>query len=371
VISSASSDSERTLTEDDGKTSHAKIVYVTFSEKDPQNPYNYSRIRKWILVGAGAAMYSFVTAVNATAYPLGSLTMMRDLNCTNLQVQLGNTAYLLSCAFAPMCLAPLSEQFGRLYLFLGSHLIYTLCFIPQALAPNVWWFVGFRVLQGAAGSAGNSITGGIVSDLFRAEERSLPMSLFAVLIMLGQALGGLFGWVDLTIGFRWISWINLIFCSVHFVIMLFVFTETRGLAILQKRANRLTRSTGILHQVAEDESKPKPTITHLISKSVKRPFILLLSEPIVTAFSLYVAFLWGLVVSVKRLEVWHITHEACSLAPCSSWLLQASGSSLRNMDGTEDCKALASSQLALDQSLGLSSIDTKIGCMLAMRGSRR
>lgn len=37
---------------------------------------------------------------------------------------------------------------------------------------------------------GNSIVGGVVSDCFAAEDRSLPMALFAVLIMSGQALGG-------------------------------------------------------------------------------------------------------------------------------------------------------------------------------------
>lgn len=39
--------------------------------------------------------------------------MIEELNCSYTEIQLGNTAYLLSCAFAPMVLAPLSEQFGR------------------------------------------------------------------------------------------------------------------------------------------------------------------------------------------------------------------------------------------------------------------
>lgn len=105
--------------------------------------------------------------------------------------------------------------------------------------------------------------------------------------------------MDLTLGFRWIAWINLIISGVHLAIMGIVFRETRGSALLDRRAARLTKETGILHVTMQDDTKARPTMSHLISKSVKRPFILLFTEPIVTFFSLYVSFLWGVVVSTS------------------------------------------------------------------------
>lgn len=156
--------------------------------------------------------------------------------------------------------------------------------------------------------------------------------------------------MEITLGFRWISWINLMISGAHLAIMFIVFKETRGSALLERRAIRLTKETGILHQSIEDEFKVKPTLTHLISKSVKRPFILLLTEPIVTAFSIYVATLWGCVVGPLHLMSYLCFLLTCllvvvrrALSKLSSpaydafvvWLLPQSGLSLPNMAGTQ------------------------------------
>jgi MFS family permease len=96
-----------------------------------------------------------VTAINATAYGEGLTSMKRDLNCSNLAATAGLTCYLVVCAFAPLILAPISEQFGRRGMMLISSIVFTLCYIPQALAPNIIMVIVFRGLQGAAASSGN------------------------------------------------------------------------------------------------------------------------------------------------------------------------------------------------------------------------
>jgi MFS family permease len=98
---------------------------------------------------------SMVTAINATAYGEGLTSMKRDLNCSNLAATAGLTCYLVVCAFAPLILAPISEQFGRRGMMLISSIVFTLCYIPQALAPNIIMVIVFRGLQGAAASSGN------------------------------------------------------------------------------------------------------------------------------------------------------------------------------------------------------------------------
>lgn len=96
-----------------------------------------------------------LTTLNATGYGEGIRSMQRDLRCSRLAVTSGVTSYLVVCAIAPLILAPISEQFGRRGVMLISSILFTLCYIPQALAPNIALVIAFRGVQGAAASAAN------------------------------------------------------------------------------------------------------------------------------------------------------------------------------------------------------------------------
>jgi MFS family permease len=96
-----------------------------------------------------------ITAINSTGYGKGIASMQRDLNCSTLAATAGITSNLVVWAIAPLMLAPISEQFGRRGMMLASTIVFTLCFIPQALAPNIAIVIAFRGLQGAAASSAN------------------------------------------------------------------------------------------------------------------------------------------------------------------------------------------------------------------------
>lgn len=152
---------------------------------------------------------SIATTIYCTAYMQGSRSMQRDFDCSSLAVTAGLTTFLVSGAFAPLILAPVSEQFGRRGTMLTSSVIFTLCYLPQALAPNITLMLVFRALQGAAASAGyrwldmstiyckmcfwrvdaNSLVGGIIADVFVADTRGTPLTILAFMIVAGQSLG--------------------------------------------------------------------------------------------------------------------------------------------------------------------------------------
>lgn len=104
---------------------------------------------------------------------------------------LGNTTFLVSVAFAPLVLAPFSELVGRKNIFVVSAFVFTMMMIPQALAPSIEGIIIPRIFLGMAGSVGNSITGGIVADLFVSHDRSLPMSFYALIVFVSQGVGPL------------------------------------------------------------------------------------------------------------------------------------------------------------------------------------
>lgn len=90
-----------------------------------------------------------------------------------------------------------------------------------------------------------SLVGGVVADVFEADTRGVPMSMFAFLILAGQGLGAVVfgestfeltnlhvlkydryvGWVEMSIGFRWIAWSTFCFVTCHASILIGIFSQ--------------------------------------------------------------------------------------------------------------------------------------------------
>lgn len=78
--------------------------------------------------------------------------------------------------------------------------------IGCALAPNLSALIVFRLLTGIGGSACLTIGGGVVSDLFAAEQRGLAMSIFSFGPLFGPVLGPICGgFIAQGAGWRWVS----------------------------------------------------------------------------------------------------------------------------------------------------------------------
>ncbi|KAF7974621.1 hypothetical protein HWV62_11598 [Athelia sp. TMB] len=301
-ISSVTTKLESDLTKETNNESTTETVVIRFADPDPDNPFDWSTTKKWIVVSA-AELYSASTAINVTSYDSGSPSMQTTLPCSALAATAGITSYLVLCAIAPLLLAPISEQFGRRGMMMASAVVFMLCYIPVAVAKEIWVIIFFRGIQGAAASAANSLVGGVVADVFAADTRGLPMTMFSFLILAGQGVGAVvFGWVDMYLGYKWIAWINMIIAFVMAVVMYFVLAETRGSKILEDRARRLTQETGVLH-IADTESSGSSAllgqqnlgIWSLLRTTASRPIVFLITEPVVTALATWAALLWGVV----------------------------------------------------------------------------
>lgn len=68
--------------------------------------------------------------------------------------------------------------------------------------------------------------------------------------------------------------------------------ETRGDVILQKRARKIRRETG--RPVYAKSELEETSVLNLIKISLKRPVRMLLTEPVVTFFTLWISFAWGI-----------------------------------------------------------------------------
>lgn len=154
-----------------------------------------------------------------------------------------------------------------------------------------------RFLGGGGSSVAINIVGGSIADIWRGDAaRSVPMSIFGFTSVAGIALGPFVGSVIVQINkidpWRWIFYIQIIFNAALIPVFWLILKETRGDVILAKRAKKLRKETG-KEIYAQSELDRQSTI-HLVKISCWRPIKMLLTEPVVTFFTLWVSFAWGI-----------------------------------------------------------------------------
>lgn len=270
------------------------VIWVEFPKGDPENPFNFSKFRKWTITIL-AAFFTIEVAATASAYVPGIPQMERDLNVKNHELSLlGIAIYAAGFALPPLVLAPFSEVFGRRNVFLVSHLAYTVFFLCCGFAQNIATMIVGRFIQGGFASTGSTLTAGLISDVFKSDDRGMPMALFSFASIFGTGIGPVWaGWVAQRqdLGWRWIQWIQAIFTGGGLIGLALYLRETRGSVILTRRAAKLRKETGDMRYKARAEEE-RASLFVLISQSLTRPLWLLFSEPIVTSFSLWVSLNW-------------------------------------------------------------------------------
>lgn len=193
-----------------------------------------------------------------------------------------------------MVFAPMSEMVGRQLVY-GVTLFAAVIFvIPCAVAQNIGTLIVCRAIDGIAFSAPMTLVGGTLADLWRNEERGVPMAAFSAAPFLGPAIGPLVGgFLGDASGWRWLYWLQLILAGVAWFLITFTVPETYAPIILKRRAKKLRKAENDPTYVTEGELNALP-MKEKLQIVFFRPFQLLFLEPIVLFIAIYMSVLYGL-----------------------------------------------------------------------------
>lgn len=219
-----------------------------------------------------------------------------------------------------MAFAPLSEILGRRIIY-GSTLLLAVIFtIPGCVAKNIETLLVTRALAGIAFSAPMTLVGGTLADLWRNEERGVPMAAFSAAPFIGPAVGPLVGgFLSDALGWRWLYWLQLIVSFAVWVLITFTVPETYTPTLLARRAKKLRKETGNDRYVTEEDLDKRP-FGERLRIFLFRPFQLLFQELIVFLISIYMSILYGVSVTLdqstlrKWLTVTDSLHVLCRVS---------------------------------------------------------
>lgn len=271
---------------------------------DKDNPFNWSPTYKWVLT-VTVCFVSILTGLPAGSYGSGNDWMAPLWNVQNdpfPNLYWATTSWNMGAAVFPLLFVPLTENTGRMPGYFIGYIVFELFLFGSAFADNFATIVVTRFFGGGASSVAINIVGGSISDIWKGDKaRSLPMSLFGFTSVAGIALGPFVGSaivqihkpsVGLESPWRWIYYIQIIYNAALIPVFWLILRETRGDVILKKRAQKLRKQTG--RAIYAESELDKQSIAQLLKVSFMRPTKMLISEPVVIFFTLWISFAWGI-----------------------------------------------------------------------------
>lgn len=245
--------------------------------------------------------------IPVSGYSISQESVVSELRVSRELAVVGVTLFTLMFGAAPLIFAPLSEVYGRNGLYLISAILFTLFFIPQALAKNIQTILISRFFAGAFGSSAVALVGGTLADIWDTKDRGLPMALFSYAAFASTGFGPVvFGIMEERYHFRIVEW-TLLACSGAFTILyvflsellvwnnihtesitptrlVFILKESRASVILSRKAARMRKETGN-DQIHSRDDFERGSFLMMMKTSLTRPVRMLCTEPVLVAFT--------------------------------------------------------------------------------------
>ncbi|KAF2147044.1 uncharacterized protein K452DRAFT_314286 [Aplosporella prunicola CBS 121167] len=263
---------------------------------DPTNPFNWPLGKKW-LVTFLALLASFSTMLNGTMITVAHEAINARFGVSDARFPHSYwpvTAWAAGGALFSLLVLPIMEDFGVRRVFLGTYGVFLAFIVPQAVAQNFATLVVSRFFSGGCVSILANTSAGVIGNVWEDERgRTLPMTLYITVYLVGSSMGPVIGAaVFASLSWRWISYVQLIVYGALFIVYAALFPESRGSAILGRRAQSLRNSGRNAFTAAEADAVPLP---RLMLDSAKRPLQMLVTEPVVLAAALMAALIIGLI----------------------------------------------------------------------------
>ena len=135
--------------------------------------------------------------------------VMREFDSTNEELaSFVVSVYVLGYAFGPIILAPLSELYGRLWIYNVCNVGFVIFTIACAVSSNLNMLIAFRFIEGTFGSCPLTIGGGTIADMVVQEKRGGVMAIWALGPLMGPVVGPVAGgYLTQAAGWRWVFWV--------------------------------------------------------------------------------------------------------------------------------------------------------------------
>ncbi|KAI2040865.1 hypothetical protein LOZ16_002298 [Ophidiomyces ophidiicola] len=238
---------------------------------DPENPRNIPYARKWLIViimAMGSGCVTSASSIYTMTYP----QLTKEFGVSKLVATVGLSTFIVG---------------------LGGHRTPISSTIIR-VAQNIETMLIARFFNGLSGSAFLSVAGGTVGDIFDRHQLAAPMMVYTASPFMGPEIGPLIGgFICQYTTWRWVFYVLLLWAgAIGIAIVLFV-PETYHPVLLRRKATRLRKETGDDRWFAPIEKLDR-SLVQTVLRSIYRPMLLLIFEPMCLNLCIFSAILLGI-----------------------------------------------------------------------------
>ena len=272
----------------------APDVIVDFDgPDDPYRPINWL-FKKKCITTLLYGLTTMTTTLGSSIFSPATKQVAADFHVGTEVATLGTAMFLFGMGLGPLLWAPLSELYGRRPAVLIPTFVAAIFAFGVGAAKDIQTIIICRFFQGLFGSAPVTNTGGVLGDIWSAEQRGAAMVGYAMALVGGPTIGPLIGGacVSSYLRWRWTQYLNGIYTMFILLLDVIFIDESYPAALLVKKAQRLRHESGnwALHAKHEEWDVSISEIAH---KYLIRPFKLL-TTPICFLVALYASFVYGI-----------------------------------------------------------------------------
>ncbi|KAL5358085.1 major facilitator superfamily domain-containing protein [Aspergillus floccosus] len=261
---------------------------------DNENPRDWSAFRKTASTVIICCI-GFNTTLGASIYTPGHEQVQGAFGVSTTVSLLPLSAYSLGLAFGPMISSPLSETFGRKFVYLLTLPLFDLFMLGTGLSRNIASLIVCRFFAGTFAAPGVSVATATIADYTEPSKRVVPLSIYYSIPFIGSAIGPLIGgFATESRGWRWTNWVVLIIAAVFHPPALYL-KESYRQRVIHNKDNDPGFSR--LHAFLQ-------TMKKFITSTVVRPLHMLTTEPLVGFICLYTGFQFALLYTFVVASPW-------------------------------------------------------------------
>jgi DHA1 family multidrug resistance protein-like MFS transporter len=279
---------------------------------DPLHAQNWP-LKKKLIVAVVLGFVTLTAAFGSSIFSAAIGSVAMHFNVSSEVGVLGVSLYVLGFATGPLLWAPISELYGRKWPIIISSFSFSIFNLAVAVGKDLQTVFICRFFAGFSGACPLAVVGAVFADMFNNKERyveypegfirtlplilgrGLAITVFSMTVFSGPLLAPFIGgFIDMSyLGWRWTEYIVCIMGFLGLALCLLFLEETYPPVILVAKAadlRRRTKNWGIHAKQEEIEVD----FRELVEKNLSRPLRMLVTEPIVLALSIYMAFIYGL-----------------------------------------------------------------------------
>lgn len=253
-----------------GLGAHADVNW----ENEALNPHNWRSRRRWFHTWTALAVAFSITLASSIIAP-AQHDFEAKFGIPPATATLPFALFVLGLACGPFINAPCNEGFGRRVTYTTCFILFAVFTLAAGLVQTSYGLIICRLLAGIFASPILVAGYAILSDIWKPDERTLPLTVYSTTVLTGPTIGLLVGgFVTQHKSGQWTQYVVLFAVAACGLPLLF-FSETSKATILGRKRG---------------ESKWAPVTESSVIDALLGPLHMLFMEPAVFLLSLYSSF---------------------------------------------------------------------------------